>query len=57
MHTYMRNERERSLWTVFFIDGSTRYLVEEFDNAKAAAAYVSYLNGGEHPRKPFPPEV
>jgi hypothetical protein len=57
MHTYMQTEKDPGLWTVFFIDTKTRTALKDFGSEASAAAYVSFLNGGEHPAKPWPPEI
>ena len=67
MHTY-RKARDEQLWTVgYWRDGAPRGAaggdmhrmpvwepLQDFGTEKDAAAYASYLNGGEHPRKPWP---
>ncbi len=56
MHTYRKSEP--GLWTVGFDvstpDANDFQPLKDFNTEEGAAAYVSYLNGGESPRKPWP---
>lgn len=61
MHTY-KHDKDGDTWVVGYYttdsysDGGSRLIwnaLKNFHNEAEAAAYASYLNGGDHPRKPF----
>ena len=59
MHTYRQSEQ--NLWTVGFEmpnpDTTDWRPMRDFNTESEAAAYVSFLNGGENPKKPWPAET
>lgn len=58
MHAYIRtNSNGDTLFVVGHSFTGTWQPLADFTSEVEAAALVSYLNGGEHPRKPFPREV
>jgi hypothetical protein len=61
MHTYqmtvLPSDTKKGLWVVYFVTSQGRYPVRELDSERGAAAFTSYLNGGDHPEKPWPEEA
>jgi hypothetical protein len=53
MHTYIKSKNE-PVWTVGYYAVGLWHTLRDYPDERDAAAYVSYLNGGDHPRKPFP---
>jgi hypothetical protein len=49
MHSYRKSKNET--WTVGFDAGVGWRAMRDFGTEEAAAAWCSYLNGGEHPRQ------
>jgi len=48
MHSY-RKVSLKPIWVVGFYSGGERRDLKDFTSEEAAAAYVSYLNGGNNP--------
>jgi hypothetical protein len=48
MHSY-RKRSLKPIWVVGFADADSWHALKDFTTEEAAAAYVSYLNGGNNP--------
>lgn len=59
MHTYRKSEE--NLWTVGFEvfnpDATDFRPIKDFNTEAGAAAYASFLNGGDNPAKPWPADT
>ena len=58
MHTYIvTRSNGHTLYVVGHYLSGTWQPLADYSREQDAEAKVSYLNGGEHPAKPFPAEV